>query len=165
MQRLQSKKSYLHPSEPSGRRIFPFWVSKWLTHSLTHSRHEVEQSTDVYRLDQCSPYLFDRVPHLPSRCIRGPSYHCWRRVSGWCPKLYIYILELILDRYEYIPVGYITVLHDLIVIKLIVDRFVGGGSFLITYSNGHTKYTSPIKEVSRLCLTKHLIKNVSRLLK
>jgi hypothetical protein len=30
-------------------------------------------------------------------------------------------------------------LHDLILIKLIIARFVGAGGFLIRYSNGHTK--------------------------
>jgi len=29
-------------------------------------------------------------------------------------------------------------LHDLTFIRLIVDRFVGTGNFLIRYSNGHT---------------------------
>jgi hypothetical protein len=44
-------------------------------------------------------------------------------------------------------------LHDLDLIKLTVDRFVGTVSFLIIYSNGHTKLTWPIKEVPRLFLT------------
>jgi hypothetical protein len=39
--------------------------------------------------------------------------------------------------------------------KLIVARIVGTGGFLIRYSNGHTKYTSLIKEVPRLFLTNH----------
>jgi hypothetical protein len=35
----------------------------------------------------------------------------------------------------------INALHGLILIKIIISRFVGTGSFLIKYSNGHMKWT------------------------
>jgi len=43
-------------------------------------------------------------------------------------------------------------LRDLTLIKLNVARFVGRGFFLIRYSNGHMRWTSPTKEVPLLFL-------------
>jgi hypothetical protein len=48
----------------------------------------------------------------------------------------IYIAELILDSYG-IPIRS-NALQHLMLNKLTVVRFVGTGSFLIIYSNGHT---------------------------
>ena len=42
-------------------------------------------------------------------------------------KSKIYISELIVDRYSYIPVAYVNALHDLTLIKLTVARFMGTG--------------------------------------
>jgi hypothetical protein len=42
--------------------------------------------------------------------------------------------------YSYIPLSYVKIaLHDLTLIGMIVARLVDTGSFLIRYSNGHTK--------------------------
>jgi len=56
------------------------------------------------------------------------------------PKLKMYISELILDTYEYVPVAYVTVHSiNLTLITLIVAHFVGTGGFLFQYFNDHTK--------------------------
>jgi hypothetical protein len=61
-------------------------------------------------------------------------------MDGRYLKLKIYISELILDRHYYIPTNIQNnALHDLTLIKMIVACFVGTGSFLIRYSNGHIK--------------------------
>jgi len=45
-----------------------------------------------------------------------------------------------IDTNTYIPEAHVTMHdNDLTLIKLTVARFVGIGSFLILYSNGHTK--------------------------
>jgi hypothetical protein len=46
-------------------------------------------------------------------------------------------------------------LHDLTLIKMTVARFVGTGNFFIRYYIRHTISISRIKEVLRVCLTKH----------
>ena len=53
----------------------------------------------------------------------------------------MYISELILESYEYLPVAYVTIsiLRDLTLIKVIVAPFVGTGCFLIMYPDGHKK--------------------------
>jgi len=51
-------------------------------------------------------------------------------------KLKIYISELILDGYQYMPVTNVT--EHCIVIKMTVPHFMGTGS-LIRYSTGNTK--------------------------
>jgi hypothetical protein len=55
------------------------------------------------------------------------------------PELKICIAELILDRYGYITAPNVNVFCDLALIKMTVPCFVGTGSFLISYSNAHTK--------------------------
>jgi len=54
-------------------------------------------------------------------------------------KLKNYISELILDRYDYIPAANVNVFRELASIKMTVSRFIRTGSFLIRYSNDHTK--------------------------
>ena len=44
-------------------------------------------------------------------------------------NIYIYISELITDRYKYIPEAYLTAVCDVTLIKLIVARYVGTGCF------------------------------------
>jgi len=54
----------------------------------------------------------------------------------------MYVSEMILDTYEYVPEAY-TTMHsiNLILITLIVAHFVGTGDFLFRYCNDHTKWT------------------------
>jgi hypothetical protein len=79
-------------------------------------------------------------PHIPARVnIASPD--------DKYPKLNIYISELILGSYEYIPVASIrnNALRDLTL--LIVDRFVGIGGFLIRmFCRLYEIYISPVKK-------------------
>jgi len=45
------------------------------------------------------------------------------------PKFKIYISELILDSFEYVPVAYVAY------VTMIVSHFVDAGNFLIRYSD------------------------------
>jgi hypothetical protein len=56
------------------------------------------------------------------------------------PKLKMYISELILDTYEYVPEAYAK-MHsiNLTLTTLIVAHFVGTGGILFQYCNDHTK--------------------------
>jgi hypothetical protein len=61
--------------------------------------------------------------------------HIFAHVNTECPddkhaKLKIYISEPILDSYKYIPVVYVTMMHDSTLIKMTDARFVGTGGFL-----------------------------------
>jgi len=50
------------------------------------------------------------------------------------PDLTIYISELILDSYQYIPVAYVTLdCVDWTLIRVAVAGFVGTGGYLIRY--------------------------------
>jgi len=55
------------------------------------------------------------------------------------PKLKIYISEQTLDRHDNIPAANVNAFRDLALIKMTVSRFLGTDSFLISYSNAHTK--------------------------
>jgi hypothetical protein len=50
----------------------------------------------------------------------------------------IYISELALYSYQYVPTAHVT-MRDMTLIKLTAASFVGTGGFLIRYSNGHNK--------------------------
>ena len=55
------------------------------------------------------------------------------------PKLKLYISEVNLDNYEYVPVVYV-IMRGMIVPKLlIVPCLMGTGGFLIIYSKDHKK--------------------------
>jgi hypothetical protein len=97
----------------------------------------------------CRTHCFPDFSIADSFCLRkvttGP--HTIADINIACPddsfpKLKFDVSELILDRYKYIPVVYVTIrnnaLHYLTVIKLIVAGFVGIEFFLIRYCSGPT---------------------------
>ena len=59
----------------------------------------------------CFPSFLVGGPRLASRNNRGSSHPCSRKY--WCPdvkypKLKIYVSELIVGRYQYVPVAHVT---------------------------------------------------------
>jgi hypothetical protein len=91
------------------------------------------QSMPVFR----TFFLVD--PFWPTKITTNP--HILSHVNielpdDWKPKLEVNISGLIIGRYERICDN---ALHSLRLIKLNVARFVGTGSFLLEYSNIHTK--------------------------
>ena len=66
--------------------------------------------------DYYFPNFFAREPILASKNNQGTSHPCWRNIEWpdeWYPKLKIYISEMILDSYEYVPIAYV-VMHCMI---------------------------------------------------
>jgi hypothetical protein len=94
------------------------------------------------------PFGFEQYPRSSHTCPR-------KCPDGRYPELKKCISGLISDSYEHIPAARNNALRYLTLITVTVRRFVGTGSFVISYSSGNTKSTSPIKEVLRLFLTRH----------
>jgi hypothetical protein len=112
------------------------------------------------RLTQCFPNFVASGPLLAHQNSQVSSYPCWRKygTSGWQVSK-IKNLYLRTDiRYLRIHISDIhnNALRHLTLIKLNVPRFVGRGCFLIRYSNRHTRWTSPIKEVPLLFFKKYI---------
>lgn len=67
--------------------------------------------TEKTPVEQCFPNVFVRRSLLASKNNQGLSHICLRKYSvpgRWVYKIKIYILDLTLDSYKYIPVIYVT---------------------------------------------------------
>jgi hypothetical protein len=94
-------------------------------------------------LNHCFTNFSARGPFLASKNNQGFSHPCSRKEcpGDSHPELKMYTSELILDIriLTHTSSTRNNALHDMTLIKVVVDRFVGTGSFLIEYCNGHTK--------------------------
>jgi hypothetical protein len=112
------------------------------------------------RLAQCFPNFVASGPLLAHQNSQVSSYPSWRKygTSGWQVSK-IKNLYLRTDiRYLRIHTSDIhnNALRYLTLIKLNVPRFVGRACFLVRYSNRHTRWTPPIKEVPLLFFKKYI---------
>jgi hypothetical protein len=93
----------------------------------------------LYISNQCFPNLFARGPVLALKYNHIVAHVNTECLDDRYPKLKMYISEMNLGSYKWIPTAY-TTMHSMVLPKLnLLSLTVGTGCFLIIYSIDHMK--------------------------